>query len=170
MADINDILGQVKLPEKSVPLCLRADLLAEFEDLDQQFKIARDNPAKTLGNKEAAEIAQVMQATREQMQASTETFHLRALPRRQWSDLLKKHPSASGETGEFDPDTFPVAALAACCVTPAMSEDQAGQLVDRVSQGQWNTLWLAIIELNIGAAEVPTSVSASAVLSAMPRS
>lgn len=166
MADIDEILGQVKLPEKSVPLCLRADLQAEFEELDRQLAAAKEKRGRTLAGDggDALTIAELMEELRSQMREHTYSFKLRALPKRAWSDLLAKHPAKDGDEGEYDTETFPVAALAACCIDPVMSEDKAGQLVDRISQGQWNELWLALINLNLAGSDIPFSANASAVL------
>ncbi|RCG31989.1 hypothetical protein DQ384_05455 [Sphaerisporangium album] len=166
---IDDILGQIQLPQKSVPLCLRADLQARFDSLERELRAAQRAPEQdSLAGMGAAarEIATQIEATRAEMQRHTVEFRLQALPQKQWSDLLKKHPPRKGnkddDMADYNVGTFPVAALAACSVSPEMTEEDAGRLVDAITNGQWARLNMALGELNNGGAEVPFSAAASA--------
>jgi hypothetical protein len=176
MADINEILGQVRLPEKTVPLCLRADLQSEWEDLERQLRQAQQKPGNDSlagNNGEVRDIAELMESLREQMQEHIVDFKLRALPKKKWSDLHAQHkPRQEDKDGglDYNGETFPVAALAACCYDPAMTVEQAEQLVDTISQGQWDELYLGVFMLNRGRVDVPFSASASGILSATRRS
>mgnify|MGYP001152550309 CR=1 FL=1 len=168
--DIDELLGEIHLPEASVPICLRADLQAEFDRLSHELEVARRSPdADTLvgSSGRTRRIAEEMEKIRTQMQQHTRVIRLRALPRRQWSDLLARpehQPRKEDAPADYNRETFPVAALAACAVAPKMTVEQAGRLVDRLSQGQWDRLWLAILNLNKGEANVPFSAAASAIL------
>ncbi|MGW4663177.1 hypothetical protein [Streptosporangium sandarakinum] len=167
--DIDEFLDGLKLPEQGVPICMRGDLQARFEELERQLEAARRRPesdslAGTSG--EARRIAEEMEELRQEMQRYVRVILLRALPRKQWSDLVKEHPPRKQDApADHNRETFPVAALAACSVKPRMSEDKAGRLVDAVTQGQWVTLWNTVLELNGGSGEVPFSAASSAILS-----
>ncbi|GII87058.1 hypothetical protein Ssi03_50480 [Sphaerisporangium siamense] len=174
---IDDILGKLQLPEKSVPLCLRADLQARFDTLERDLRAAQRAPEQDSlagSGATAREIANQIEAIRTEMQAHTVAFLLRALPNKEWSDLLKQHPPRKGNQGDlvsdYNTETFPVAALAACCKSPKMTEDQAGQLVDAITNGQWSRLTMAIGELNNGGGDIPFSVAASALAGGTPTS
>ncbi|GAA0853490.1 hypothetical protein ACFQVD_26455 [Streptosporangium amethystogenes subsp. fukuiense] len=168
---IADIIGQVKRPEKTVPICLAGDMQAEFEDLERDLAIARDKPAEgTLAggsNPIATTIAQKIVELRERMREHTTVFRFRGLPRRAWSDLVAECPPAEGaeESGaDVDWETFAVALVATCAVEPQMSVDEAGQLAEVLTQAQWDSLFTAAYSVNKRDVDVPFSYAASAVL------
>ncbi|MFE3452379.1 hypothetical protein ACFXJ8_25995 [Nonomuraea sp. NPDC059194] len=169
--DIDAFLDGLKLPETEVPIVMRGDLQARFEELERALDIARRRPESDSlagGGGDARRIAEEIEALRAEMQGHVRVFLLRALPRKAWSDLVKEHPARKQDTSagvDFNRDTLPVAALAACSVKPRMAEEKAGRLVDALTQGQWMTLWNAILELNGGSGEVPFSALASVTLS-----
>jgi hypothetical protein len=166
--DIDAFLEGLKLPETEVPIVMRGDLQARFEELERALDVARRKPESDSlagGGSEARQIAEEIEALRAEMQGYVRVFLLRALPRKEWSDLLKEHPARKQDApADFNRETLPISALAACSVKPKMSEAQAGRLVDAVTQGQWAVLWQAILGLNGGSGEVPFSVAASATL------
>lgn len=116
--DLEDFLDDFHLPEASVPICARGDLQAEFDQLAQELEVARRSPdadtlAGTSGRTRA--IAERMEELRQEMKAHTRVFRFRALPQRKWSDLLAAHPARKEDApADFNRETFPVAALAAC--------------------------------------------------------
>ncbi|MER7213217.1 hypothetical protein ABT340_39655 [Streptosporangium sp. NPDC000239] len=164
--DISDILGQIKLPEEVVPLCLRADLQVEWERAEKALQAANLKASGSLAgtSKEVAAAAERVRAVEEQMQASTVDFRLRAVTTRRWSDLKAANPPREGHYEEWNPETFGVAVLAACSLEPKMSEEQAGQLVDAITEGQWEQLQTALGRINRTAVSVPKSSLASAKL------
>jgi hypothetical protein len=167
--DIDDFLEGLKLPETEVPICMRGDMQSRFEELERELEIARrkpDSDSLAGGDGEVRRLAEEIEALRAEMQQHVRVFLLRALPRKAWSDLVKEHkPRKQDAPADFNRDTFPVAALAACSVKPGITEAQAGKVVDHITQGQWSTLWNAIMELNGGSGDVPFSYAASAILS-----
>lgn len=173
MTDIDQILGAVELPETSTQIVLKASLQAQFDDLNRQLEVAREKTNKTTlaGSPEVVELAQLVEAIREEMREHTVTIRLRALPKRAWQSLIDQHPPREGvDPSDYNNDTFPVAALAACAVEPKISPEKAGMLIDRLSSGQWSTLWTAVVGLNVYEVDIPFSATASAVLRASPKS
>lgn len=170
-ASIADIIGQVKRPEKTVPVCLAGDLQAEFEDLERDLAIARDQPAEgTLAggaNPLATQIAQQIMELRERMREHTRVFRFRGQPRKEYSDLVAKCPPSEEDKdkgAEVDWETFSVALVAACAVDPAMSVEEAGQIADVLTQAQWDSLVAAAFSVNKRDVDVPFSYAASAIL------
>lgn len=167
--DIDEFLEGLKLPETEVPICMRGDLQARFEELDRELESARRRPeddSLASSGTEVRRLASEIEALRAEMQEHVRVFLLRALPRKAWSDLAKEHPPRKQDSpADFNRDTFPVAALSACSVKPSIGAAQAGKVVDHVTQGQWSALWNAILELNGGSGEVPFSPAASVILS-----
>lgn len=172
---IDDVFADAKLPTRSVPLCLRGDLVAEWQDLERRFNAANQAADEdTLASKnstKAVELARQMEDLEKQMRTSTRTFRLQGLPGSQWRELLKAHPPREGDAGdeqvEFNRKTFGVAALAACCVMPKMTVAQAEKLIDGpLTDGQWNTLFGSIWQMHATAVDIPFSLAASAVRAA----
>ncbi|MEU7741977.1 hypothetical protein [Nonomuraea sp. NPDC049158] len=167
--DIDDFLDGLKLPETEVPICMRGDLQSKFEELERDLEAARrsaDSDSLAGSGSDTRRLAEEITALQDEMQEHVRVFWLRALPRKEWSDLIKEHkPRKQDAPADFNRDTFPVAALAACSVKPSINEAQAGKVIDRIAQGQWATLWDAILQLNGGSGEVPFSYAASAILS-----
>ncbi|MBP2704396.1 hypothetical protein JOL79_11285 [Microbispora sp. RL4-1S] len=160
---IDAILGKIQRPERTYRLCLRADLQSQWEETERQLKLAeRENVNSLAGkSKKTRELAQQCRALEEEMEASTETLLLRGLSAKRFSDLLAAHPARKGKDEIFNPDTFGVALLAASAAAPEMTEEQAGRLVDAITQGQWNDLFNTCWLLNRSSVDVPFSRSAS---------
>lgn len=173
---IEDVFADAQLPKRSVPMCLRGDLVAEWQDLERRFKQANQaaNEEDTLASAnsaEAIELARQMADLEEQMRAATRVFRLQGLPRSKWRELLNAHPPREGDEQdaqtEFNRETFPIAAVAACCVVPKMTVAQAERLVDeKLVDGQWNTLFAHVYQMHAGTVDVPFSLAASAVRAA----
>ncbi|WP_157253214.1 hypothetical protein [Nonomuraea typhae] len=168
---VADLLTKVRRPEKTVPICLAGDLQAEFEDLDRDLAIAREQPADgTLaggGNPLATQLAHQIMELRERMREHTTVFRFRGLPRKAFSDLVAAHPPSDEdkETGnDVNWETFGVALVSACAVEPEMTEAETGQLADALTQAQWDSLFAAAWSVNKRDVDVPFSYAASAVL------
>lgn len=170
MQNIDDIIAAAKLPEKTVPLCLRGDLQAVWEDLERQLTAVTDDGEDTLAGPDKSAgraLAERMEAIRGEMLEHTAQFRLRALSSKAWDDLVTKHAPSKEEReagAEINGQTFGVALLAACAVDPPMSEDQAGRLVDSITNRQWLELYTGARSLNQLAVDIPFSPRASALL------
>jgi hypothetical protein len=168
---IADIIGRVKRPEKTVPICLAGDLQAEFEDLERDLAIARDQPADgTLAggaNPMATQIAQQIMELRERMREHTRVFRFQGRPRKEYSDIVASCPPSDEDRengAEVDWETFSVALVSACAVEPKMSVVEAEQLADVLTQAQWDSLVSAAFSVNKRDVDVPFSFAASAIL------
>lgn len=175
MANIEDILAAAKLPERTVPLCLRGDLQAEFEDLERQLKAAElDEEDSLAGGVKARDLAERIETVRQEMAEHTQVFRLRGLGARRYSDLLAKHQPTEAQAREgldVNPETFPAALVAACAADPEMSLEQAERLSEVITHRQWEDLVNTALACNRQAVDVPFSLSASAIRAASaPRS
>jgi hypothetical protein len=168
MADIEEILAGAKLPERTVPLCLRGDLQAEFEDLERKLAAAEAADDGTLaGNPAAREIAELMETLRAQMREHERVFRLRAIDAKAYSNLIAEHPPTDEQRQQGQDtnwQTFPAALIAACAIDPEMTVEQAEQLSGTVAYSQWDALFAAAYALNRRAVDIPFSVTASAIL------
>lgn len=167
MQSIDDILGQIRLPERVYNLCVRADLHAEWEQAEAEAAKAEAEARDSLAGVGAAgrKAAKRVRELEAEMAEQSVPLKLRALTYKALADLLAAHPPREDkdETG-FNVDTFGVALLAACAVDPAMSADKAGQLVDRLTHGQWDDLFNTMWALNRSSVDVPKSSKVSALL------
>lgn len=164
--NIQEIISSAKRPEKVVPLCLRGDLQAEWERLQMLFNITDTrigHEAVLEGGTpaESADIALQMEAVREEMTDAIESFVLRALTRKHWREIIAANPPQEDDEGDVDEEQFVTDIIAACCVSPVMTRDEAADLRDNVfTDGQWQSLATAAWDLNKNVVEIPFSLAA----------
>lgn len=171
-----DLIATARLPERTVDLCLRGDLLAEHEELETRLAAARRAGADSLaGNPDAQQIARDIEALQAVMAEDTITLRLRALPRRQWADLVAKHPPRRDDGGRIadtdssgvNVDAFMAEVLRRCIVDPELSEENFARLVDEcITDAQYGQLTDAVWALNRSEVNVPFSHAASRILRA----
>jgi hypothetical protein len=96
----------------------------------------------------AAEIG----GLRAEADTATVTFTVESVGSTAWRRLVAEYPPPVDDTEgwRWDYERFPPAALAASCVDPKMSEDQAIALAERLSDGQWAKLFSAVLAVNVG--------------------
>lgn len=161
MTTFADIKGAAKLPEKTVPLCLRGDLQSEYEGLERELKHAKNANAGTLAgtSEDAKALEELMSGLREQMRENTHVFTLRGLPKKKYSDLVAKHPARDEDRMnrlDHNAETFPTVLIQACCIDPVMTLTEVEELCDEIlTQGQWDALFIAAYLLNRSDVEVP---------------
>lgn len=160
MTDIDAWISEIKPAEASVELCLRGDLLSEFDTARRELEEFEDWKPGSLSDADPrTEIRARLAGLREQMRASTKTFVFRAIGDQASSDLLAKHPSPKNEKGEelyaFNPQTYPVAMVAACAVQPSISPKQAEQLFDKLNLDQRNRLFDGAMRANNREVDIP---------------
>lgn len=163
------VLAKARLPERSVSLCVRGDLVAQLQDLQRQLVDAeRDQEtAGSLDGGQAVVLAGQIEALRDEMAEHMLDLTVRALPRRKWDALVAQHPAQEGNDAHrtlgMNPDTF-FDALLRISVLPALDDDDWAQLEETLSTGQWqelnNTAWL----VNQRDVSVPFSQRASRIL------
>jgi hypothetical protein len=167
MTDLDSALANAKLPERTVPLCLRGDLQAEYEDLERQLALEQAKPEhdSLAGNPRAVEIEEQLEALREQMQEATVTLRVRALSNRAWYALAEQHPPREGnDIDALYGCNFETLApeLVRRCLVPKLDNDQWELLYAVLSNGQFETLFVAAHGATRGRVNVPKSLSVSA--------
>ena len=158
-----EILNSAKRREKTVRLCLRGDLVAEFEALEARLADLTIGVGWGNGDDATAEVAERLTAIRAEMLEDTVTFTFRALKRIAWDELNAKH---TGENNLLNVDTFMPELVQACLVAPAMTVDDLDELYDVINDGQRIELGNAAWSVNTEATEVPFSERASVVMRA----
>lgn len=170
MTDIAEILARAKLPEDTVTLCVRADLVAEFEQLETRLRTASRVATSLAEPAEATAIARRMEELRAEMVDSQVEFHLRAWPARRFApirDALKAMQPGKDETEEQWADRWHAAIcdlVSKAVIEPQMTPEQVAQLADALSDAQWQQLSDAAWNVNSSKLPIPFSVAASATL------
>jgi len=162
---IAEVLGRFKPRELVVPLCLAGDLVAEHARLDAELSELKSWQSTGLADVDPRrQIAERVAQLEDEMKAAEVEFRFRAIDRIAWSDLLAKHPPRKEpKEQQFNEATFMPALLAACCVEPVMTLDQATELLGMVSDGQAVTLFNGAWHVNEEQSSIPFSLAASAV-------
>lgn len=172
--DFKKLLADARLPEHSVPICLRGDLVAEFEQWDRELAEADRSPAAGMEDAgPAAGIAERMEALRVQMREHTYQFRVRALPKARYRALKALHePRKDDDSGEVleedryldaNLDTFGEALLKACLVDPVLDDADWQDLFGddgKLTDQQYGVLVGAAILVNKGGVDVPFSPAA----------
>lgn len=148
--DIDAILGAAKLPEVEVRICLRTDLLQAYD------RIEDDRPTDSLSD---GGVAARREAMKGEIEAATVTFTLRALPREKFRSLLNQHPPRKDNRADqslgYDIDGFTFALARKCTVEPSLTKDHWDRLEETLSQGQWNKLHRAALDVNQSSGDIP---------------
>jgi hypothetical protein len=165
--DIGALIDGAQLPRRTVDLCLRGDLQEEFEDLERQLQEENSRARTSLADGgRAREIAEAMEALREQMVASTVVFRLQALPRGEFRDLVAQHPPRDGNkidhANGYNVDTFEPVMIRTCLLEPELTDEQWDRLVNKaLTTNQWINLAAVAGALNFRRVEIPFSAAAS---------
>lgn len=163
-------LAAAKLPERSLQVCLRGDLMAEFEDLERQLReVGSTGAPARLGTKpEALKIAEKQAALRDQMADAMEDIRVRALPRPEWVALCKEHPPRDDHEGDRamggNLETLMPVAIRRCVVEPEMDDADWEHFESVLSSGDYDRLLNAVWDVNRSGVDVPKLRLASLVM------
>lgn len=156
------LLKGAKLPEKTVEICLRGDLLADFDEADRALTKAQKRSMESLaGGGDLGAMAERIEALQAEIAEHSYTFRLRALPHREWRALIGQHPprvikDAEGEERidtrdmyvGINTETFYDALIRASLVEPDLDDVQFSELVDKITDRQYDELSDAAWGLN----------------------
>lgn len=173
-----EILAAARLPEHSVSICVRGDLVADIQALEDELARVMQEKASngrlaSGGKKQSLELAAQIEAKQAEMAEHTIPFRLRAIAPAKWRELVGKHPSPKDSTKLVDVVPFMGDALPLSVVSPELdAEDWARMLggeIDGVEvepvlpNAEIGKLMSAVWELNTEDVNVPKSLLASAV-------
>lgn len=130
--DFAALLAGAKLPERTVPICLRADLVAEHEELDRELgQLIDKGPPQKFGGDGRGELRQRIEALEAEMNANTYPFRFRGLPQPAWLAFVAEYPPRKDDDGEVheddlqvgvNMDVFPEALIRRCCIDPVLDD------------------------------------------------
>jgi hypothetical protein len=131
MGAYTDRLKDAKLPERSVSVCLRGDLVAEWEQAERDLERAQKQPSDSKEGVGVGALVDRIEALQAEMSEHADDFRLRALPRHKFRKLVVAHPPRKdgGDVNREDNqlgvnrETFFPALIKASVVEPALDED-----------------------------------------------
>lgn len=166
--DAKSIIASAKRPERTVDLCLRADLVAELEDAKRELKSAREAPRTSLGDDGGlAEVQTRIDAIKAEAREHTLVFRFRALNRHEMRALIAANPPRDGDRLDkqsgYNTDAVTYRLIRDCCYEPALDDDEWTALLgteDEVgsgvlSPGQFERLADAVASLNFARVDIP---------------
>lgn len=164
------MLAEAKLPERTVMVCLRGNLVADHEAAVRELEQAEKRPGDSLAGNGAAEIAERIQAIEAEMQASVYPFLLRAMPAPQYRALVAEHPPRVDDDGNvdrrdmifgFNVETGFEPLIRTSLVDPEVDDESWVQLMGKLTERQFEELAGTAWHLNRGEVDVPFSSAAS---------
>jgi hypothetical protein len=167
--DLAEFLSTAAPRIDEVTVCARGDLVARHAELVDELAAASEGGKSLGGNSEAERICAEIVAVQDEQAASSMTLSVQSIGGA-WGDLVALHPPSKDDRGsEFDKQTFPVAAVAAC-VVPPITTQEAADLHAKLPDGEWKKLWLTVYSLNALAMPHPKLLAATELLRANGRS
>lgn len=155
MTTFDEIRAAAAAPRELVArISLRHDLNERHAELDAALQALIAAHGDEIGRADVRAKADEVRALEDEIEAAQVPFRFRALPARDWRVLMAEHPPtkdqrARDERATFDPDTFWPAAIAASCVDPDLTLEQAQQLEAEVlTSDQWEALIATCLTVN----------------------
>jgi hypothetical protein len=165
---IDDLLAEITAREKTVKVLLRQDLLAEHARLDAELVETLNVDAQENRDPLGPALAERLVELEAEIEAAKRPFRFKAVGKRAWADLLAQHPPTKDQARDHprldhNPETLPAAAIAATCVDPVITPEQAAQLEQALNLTQFEVLWAACLEVNVGGGDSPKSLAAGSI-------
>jgi hypothetical protein len=170
--DFLTMMADARLPERTVPICLRGDLTAAHEELERKLEDAQRRPVDSLEGNGTGELAEQILALEAAMRDHSYTFVVRALPKPAWRKFVAEHgPRVDPVTGDpdagdvrvgFNQETFYDDVVRACVIDPVLDSAGWTELLDtKLTDRQIGDLADAAWAVNRGTVDVPFSHAAS---------
>lgn len=166
MSSIDDVLAAATPTVAAARISVRGDLLSRHAQLEQDLARALREDETENRHAQAPGIARQIEELEAEIAAASVDFEFTSIGRDAWSVLMSKHSPSDEQRQlgyQFDPISFPIAAVAASCTSHPMSVDDAQKLSAKLSDGQWTKLWEACLWANVEGRD-PFSVTAFALL------
>lgn len=169
-----DMLKTAQRPTELVPVCLRADVLADIRQLeimiteaddvdreDARLAAAGDGPS-------AVELAEQIRDLEKIAEENTVYFTMQAVDSDRWNEAMDNHTSGEGADKTVDVNAAIKSILFESIVSPEVAAADVTAMLKLLSDGQWGKIALSIQQLNRSVVSVPKSLTASMALMATP--
>lgn len=144
------------------------DATRRLEFAEQQEAGLMAQPATTAAREELSQAQAALAAAQADAEDHLYDFVVESIGAAAWQELVSAHPPTKeqrerlGRDLDYNPDTFPVAALAVCLVDPeADTVEEVQDLKAKLPQAVWQQLWTGCLRANIGVNRVPPSLTGS---------
>ncbi|MFF9478065.1 hypothetical protein [Streptomyces sp. NPDC014733] len=134
-------------PQNRLRVCDDDELRQRHDEAEQTARrarfVAEANPGDELAERQSADADSARDQALAALDEASEFLTFRALPRPVLEELISEHPPTEQQAEEgaiFNPDTFPVALVAAASVD-GMSPEEAEELLNGWSAPDANALW-----------------------------
>lgn len=163
---LGEILAEAKDPENrrttTARILLRQSLLKRHAELDARLVATTAADEKHNREPEAPALRAEIEALEAEIEAAFTTFTFANVGHRKWADLGRDNAPTKEQLAEYgrlehNPDTFPIAAIAASCIEPEMTPEGVAELAEVISVTQFTVLWNACLDANTGGLESPKS-------------
>jgi hypothetical protein len=169
LRSFKELVAEARLPEATVPICLRGDLVADHELAERELGLAQKQATESLAGNGAAAIAERIEGLEAQMREHTYPFRFRALPRREWRALVAAHEPRRNDDNEIvdadragvNAETFYDAMIRACLVDPELTDEEWAALNEALTDRQYCDISDAAWMLNRREVDIPFSLAAS---------
>ena len=155
-------------------ILLRQDLITRHTELETELAEAIARDAVTNAKDRAPDISRKLKKLEDEIEAAKVGFKFRNIGRKAWADLLAAHPPTKAQKElrtDHNPETFPIAAMAAAIVEPeGFDEDGIRRLEAVLTDAQFTALWRACVDACMGGVESPKSLAAGQILRVKERS
>lgn len=170
----DDLLARIKPKLRRIrhQVCLRPDLLDQWQDASDELKAARD--AATTGRLNSEETsalrgyAETVKAIEDEMDAVSPWFEFEALSIPQYQALVAEHPPREGDQMDLyaghNRDAVLDALVRRCLVDPVFSDEGWATFLETCAPAEWSALRSAVTEANGGTVKPPKSRLASRLL------
>lgn len=162
--NVEDLIGRVKVPVRSVTICLDSSLMAEHDELRERLESSARERVRMAQTPEAQQVAERIQAIEAEMREASQTFKFKGLSQNALNVLYKLYPPVKGTGMTWNIDDGAADLIARAAVEPEMTKDQSERLCEALAQGQWNKLVTAAWAASTGDGAVPFSARASEVM------
>jgi hypothetical protein len=138
-------------------ICVRNDLLAEKKRLERALIEARSKDRRDDGGlaskPTAPKIAQAIVDLEKEIEKATVAFTFREIGQATWNKLMGENPPTKAQQAKgmrnYNPETFPNAAMAASCVAPDGATVEHFERAAAEWGGQYDLLWGACLRANV---------------------
>ena len=165
---LDEIMSSARLVERTVRICIRGDLEAEYEQTVNELGTLVDANGEVLtkgdqalsDGSRAQELAGRVQDLEAQMKAASRTVRFRAMPDDDWRAFLKTHEDAAGKVKDYD--AFNEQIIARCAISPTLTVEGVRAMRKKLTPTQMTALANgAYWACTTGGVDVPKSPSFS---------
>jgi hypothetical protein len=167
-ADYKAMRKAAKMPERTVQVCMRGDLVAEFESLERELEQIDGADSLDSG---AGALIERMEALQAEMRENTYPVKLRGMPAPAYRAFTAEHPARRDDDGEIveddkafgiNHDTFWPALIRVSIVDPELPTDADWDEFEAgLTDFQYGELANVAFTLNRSKVSVPFSLAAS---------